>query len=496
MRARALVIIPLLGVALLALHASLFAGYVIDDAWISFRYARHLAGGHGLAFDPGGAPVEGYTNFLWVLLATPAIALGIPVERVMAALGLACATAVVVISVRRARQTDREARLAGLPVALLLASAHGLAFHAVSGLETPLFALLLLIASLALVDRRPLPFAIATTLAFLTRPEAALLGLGGTALFALRPRAADTSRRDARVALLTFVLLVTPYLAWKLAYFGELLPNTLRAKPPGVASGMRYLARELGPYAGLVVAAVAGARARLARGDARTAELVVIALVFLGAIALEGGDWMPGSRMIVPHLAALAIAADRPIREWLRPSRERAGAARLVATLAVLAIAPWQALRSAELVRGTRARAPIDAARTELAERLESRGVRSVALLDIGLLGWRAPRVRIVDLGGLTDRAIAAAPGGHGEKRADLGYLEWLAPDVVILTSARAATFGEDGRAQLGARFAAERHLEESDWLTTRYAYVETIAPLPIYRMHVFERRATRPLTR
>jgi hypothetical protein len=42
---------------------------MLDDAFISFRYAQHFADGHGLVFnlDPSEPPVEGYTNFAWTM---------------------------------------------------------------------------------------------------------------------------------------------------------------------------------------------------------------------------------------------------------------------------------------------------------------------------------------------------------------------------------------------------------------------------------------------
>jgi len=40
----------------------------VDDAAISFAYARNLADGEGLVAQPGGERVEGYSNPLWVLL--------------------------------------------------------------------------------------------------------------------------------------------------------------------------------------------------------------------------------------------------------------------------------------------------------------------------------------------------------------------------------------------------------------------------------------------
>lgn len=40
---------------------------LFDDAMISMRYARNLAHGYGLVWNPGAEKVEGYTNTLWVL---------------------------------------------------------------------------------------------------------------------------------------------------------------------------------------------------------------------------------------------------------------------------------------------------------------------------------------------------------------------------------------------------------------------------------------------
>ena len=40
---------------------------LFDDAMVSMRYARNLAEGYGLVWNPGGERVEGYTNPLWVL---------------------------------------------------------------------------------------------------------------------------------------------------------------------------------------------------------------------------------------------------------------------------------------------------------------------------------------------------------------------------------------------------------------------------------------------
>ena len=40
---------------------------LFDDAMISMRYAKNLADGNGLVWNPGEDPVEGFTNPLWVI---------------------------------------------------------------------------------------------------------------------------------------------------------------------------------------------------------------------------------------------------------------------------------------------------------------------------------------------------------------------------------------------------------------------------------------------
>ena len=67
-----------LAVALLTARVWYLSGrdLILDDAYITFRYARNLADGLGLNFNPGEV-VEGYTNFLWVVLMAGARRLGL-----------------------------------------------------------------------------------------------------------------------------------------------------------------------------------------------------------------------------------------------------------------------------------------------------------------------------------------------------------------------------------------------------------------------------------
>src|SRR5262245_16319000 len=67
-------ILALFAIALLLPHG-LAIGFLNDDAFISYRYAKNWVDGLGLVFNPG-EHVEGYTNFLWTILIGVFVKLG------------------------------------------------------------------------------------------------------------------------------------------------------------------------------------------------------------------------------------------------------------------------------------------------------------------------------------------------------------------------------------------------------------------------------------
>jgi hypothetical protein len=52
--------------ALVALHMQLYGRWIVDDAAITFAYARSLAAGEGAVLQPDADPVEGYSNPAWL----------------------------------------------------------------------------------------------------------------------------------------------------------------------------------------------------------------------------------------------------------------------------------------------------------------------------------------------------------------------------------------------------------------------------------------------
>ena len=146
---------PLL-VVLLVMVICARVAWVCDDAYITFRFARNLALGRGLVFNVGESPpVEGYSNFLWMILCAAFEWIGAPVELLIPALSALCGAVVLWRTFTLCRSlgtTEKGAFTACLP----LACSPALAVWSTSGLATmPFTLLLLLLAERVLVREAP-----------------------------------------------------------------------------------------------------------------------------------------------------------------------------------------------------------------------------------------------------------------------------------------------------------------------------------------------------
>lgn len=228
--------------ALLGLGAALFAAllvafwpFTVDDAYITLRYSAHLAAGLGPDWNPGEAPAEGYTTFLWMALMALPHRLGLDGITAAKATGTACMIGAVAVTGLCAARIAGDLppaprRFAGCAAAFMLACVPATSVHAVSGMETGLFTLLVTAHTLALIALCDTPRPRLTWLvaglglaAALTRPEANLLVAvsASVALLRLQP---DARRRLALAVLLAHVLPGAAYFAWRVGHYGQLLP--------------------------------------------------------------------------------------------------------------------------------------------------------------------------------------------------------------------------------------------------------------------------------
>ncbi|MCK9996815.1 MAG: hypothetical protein KAH56_11115 [Candidatus Krumholzibacteria bacterium] len=200
-----------------------------DDAFISLRYARNLAEGEGLCFNPGGERVEGFSSPLHVMLMGAAIFLGadpLQVSQFSSIFGaVLCVVAVAWWGQRRLGFWW------GTFAALAVALNPSVGTWARGGLESTIFMALVVMALIAAAEEKWKTMAILAGLLALTRPEGPLywLPLFLYALFVLR--------RDYRALRTPILLTLGTYLPWfifRVLYFHDILPNTYYAKMDGV----------------------------------------------------------------------------------------------------------------------------------------------------------------------------------------------------------------------------------------------------------------------
>lgn len=319
----------LFGLALLwGIWSAVAARWTCDDAFISFRYLDQFLAGQGLVFNEGER-VEGYTNFLWIMVLAPFRALGLPLIPLSQALGILCLLACTLLLARIAWRR-REAPVAAVLVVLHL----HLQYFASCGLETLMFAALVTAGVILLMQaQRPAQFAAAglcLILATMTRPDGAIfyaLSSGLVVWLAWRERRWGVLWGYA----LPFLLLYLPYFAWKFSYYGYPVPNTFYAKSadkPYLGQGLAYVGSYFLCYWYLVPGLFGGWwLLRRARGgdlrspgfDGRRAGFLLLAcpLVYLLYVVWVGGDFM-FSRFCLPVTPLLCLAIQLA---WARSGR-------------------------------------------------------------------------------------------------------------------------------------------------------------------------------
>jgi hypothetical protein len=157
-----------------------------DDAFITYRYAEHLAAGHGLVFNVGAPwePVLGTTTVLYSLVMALFAGLNLEIVRASLVFNVACdvVTALLLLGLLRSRPVAATVALLGL------AALPQLVRISVGGMESPLFLLCALAACVALQRGRPVAAGLLAAATCLVRPEGVLLAGILFAVLARRPR--------------------------------------------------------------------------------------------------------------------------------------------------------------------------------------------------------------------------------------------------------------------------------------------------------------------
>jgi hypothetical protein len=306
-------------------HVLNYLYFFVDDEGIPFVFARHLLEGKGLAYNSLDGRVEGYSDFLQIVLdagwlLTVRILGWAPISvffigKVVSIVGGFATVILVWVAMRR----EASIRLPGLVTGMaFLVLAPPLATWSCSSLEMASVTLLVTIITIDLFqDSRSHDrvTALAACLLVLLRID------GFVYAFALiAPQwlmASGQRRRELSGRLLAPLLIVgVVYNAWRVWYFGDVLPCPFAAKvlyklhpaqnivvhDPDVP----YLVAFLRTYGilpasiGAVLVVASAARQR------RTWPLLASAGLLVGYASLVG-DWMVGFRFLLPVLPVTAL---------------------------------------------------------------------------------------------------------------------------------------------------------------------------------------------
>lgn len=326
-----------------------------DDAFISYRYSWNLFNGEGLVFNLGER-VEGYSNFLFTVLLTPAFWVS---KDFVYPFAVACNTVfllatVAAFAVHMLRSVGPKAALVGT---FILCSNPWIWANAATGLETPLIMLLVSLGWIGAErhaasgdSKSVLLLAAVSCLSILSRIDGFILPVAVAVFLALRGR-----RSAAAIVLSAVGATIAAYTAARFAYYGDVMGNTFYAKVSGplderILSGLGFLA-ENGmttgmwlPFgvavAGFAAEAIkAGAANGVGRGFKTIVEAVGFPMFFCGLwlsyLVAIGGD-IYYERFLVPLLPLVIFDAMRALA-GLGHGRLVTGAALILFAQTVLA---------------------------------------------------------------------------------------------------------------------------------------------------------------
>lgn len=339
-RRRLRVILVFISVSIAACGAGYYWFYTVEDAYISFRYCDHLLSGNGLVFNPGER-VEGYSNFLWILLMAPfRLVIEFPLAAKIPGLLLLIMMIILIGKTRFPCDQGNQdtADMSGPVAALLTAVSPGIQMWSVAGLETILFSACL-VGGLFLHERRFRFARFASGLCFglsaVTRPEGAWFFL----LFLMTHVMLTGIRRSAWLEYVAgFSLAVVPHVIFRISYYHAWIPNTFWVKSHRFqGGGLQYFKRYLA-MTGFWMVPIAG----LGLFDRRTRSTILPHIVmtagYLVYVYSIGGDWMPYGRFLVPIIPVLAIPAARTVAMMRAGTLRKVGIGCLSASVLVAVV--------------------------------------------------------------------------------------------------------------------------------------------------------------
>lgn len=220
----------------LSIGISLCGRIIIDDAYITYQYARNLAEGLGFVYNPGERVLSTTTPLYTLTLALSYfISKDIPSNSyLLSVLSLVCS--IILIYMMFARE---KIGIVGLLLSLLIVVNPLIIFT--FGMETCFYLLLLLLSIYFYLNNKLILTAFFLGLSVLTRIDGFIM-VGTLAIHYIIVNFKSiknlTTIKKLFRPLLIFIVTITPWFLFSTVYFGQPFPLTLEAKMMQYSSGL------------------------------------------------------------------------------------------------------------------------------------------------------------------------------------------------------------------------------------------------------------------
>ncbi len=313
----------LLPFAALLLHAFYYYPYFVDDSFITLRYAQRFIEGKGLTWNDGEY-VEGYSNFLWLMVNAAFGYLGFDMVTASRLLGIIGSFFTMAAMVRFQQRIAPDAHYVAVAANMMLACSGSVAIWSIAGLEaTSVMALLAwaYVYSLDILQKPDMRTACKTGfllgLVCISRPEGALFTMliAASLLICGAPLRRQLLPKLFALCLIPFLFFMMQ-LIFRLSYYGEFLPNTFYAKVVVDGSerfldGLAYIGGALMIYLPILLILLLCMDKIISRTDFSQRRtfvfLFIICLVWIAVFTVSGGDIFPGFRHLLPILPAIIM---------------------------------------------------------------------------------------------------------------------------------------------------------------------------------------------
>jgi hypothetical protein len=413
-----------------------------DDMMISMRYARNLAEGHGLVWNPGDR-VEGYTNFLWTVVMAGIHFLphtDATIALLVKGVNFVLTAATLWMSIRFVRLFVPRSRLVTPLLLVIMVTCCDVLLWSVWGFEVALVSFLNVFFFYRLARGRHDAFTyLALALIPLTRGDGIYVFAGNALVaLALSPTPRKTVGQLALAALPT-----AAHFLFRHAYYGDWFPNTYYLKVYGLEEpfkrGSAYARNFLMQYSVVLVLAAATALSIL-RKDRRGFIAIGAVVPTFGWVVLVGGDMFIWYRFFAHVVPIILIFATIGAVTLTRGALGSAAWASVVFVVSFPLVRPLERLVFLD-TNGD----PLEQIQVAMLIKKNARPDSSVAVITAGIVPYFT-RLEAIDILGKSDKHIArlkpfkGAMVGHG--KLDPPYTLGKDPDLVISCRSKAFAAG------------------------------------------------------